>query len=691
MVDKDRQNHTADISDEVQEQLGLEKTDVLPPATVIGGKYRLGRLIGEGGMGAVYEAEHTGLAVRVAVKLLNESFTSDAKAVSRFRREARAAAAIRHPNIVEVTDTGTDEDGIPFIVMEMLEGESLSGLLRRERVLSPVTAVILTSQILAGLSAAHAKGVVHRDLKPGNILLARQADGGYVVKILDFGISKFFADNVPQDVTAAGAVIGTPRFMAPEQAVGHPDLDARVDLYSVGVLLYRMVTGRLPFNARTPEGIIQALLEGKATPPREIQPDLLPALETVVLKGMAANRELRFQDARQFIQALQEAVPDASGVPLQLNIHPGLGGGDAGTLTPTASGTYSTGAGMPTSSTMFPPPQGTGPVPQGTSPTLIHPGRGRPAGIIFGILLLVALAGGVGFWLLNRAGGVKDTAPAADSGPVYDGPVFRIGISRYLPKEQLIKEHSYLVRYLSHRLKRPVKLVVHEDYVDVSKELAEGRLELAALSSYNYVAAKRQWPRLHLLASHVTASGATYEGFVVARANSGIRQLSDLKGKIFCYVSPTSASGYLYPRALFRRMGMDPDLDIKASRFTGDHLNSLQALAKGGCDGAAVFTGIFFEGRKYGFTPEKFSVLATTDRIPYDAYCASPNLKVSAVQKISEALIALAPDSKLARKVLGINSRITAFVPVKDEDYNSVRKIEKYLDAPANSALKKDK
>ncbi len=688
MADKDRQNHTADISDEVQEQMGLEKTDVLPPATVVGGKYRLGRLIGEGGMGAVYAAEHTGLGVQVAVKLLNESFTTDAKAVTRFRREARAAAAIRHPNIVEVTDTGTDEDGIPFIVMELLEGESLSALLRRERVITPVTAVILTSQILAGLSAAHGKGVVHRDLKPGNILLARMTDGGFAVKILDFGISKFFADNVPQDVTAAGAVIGTPRFMAPEQAVGQPDLDERVDLYSVGVLLYRMVTGRLPFNARTPEGIIQALLEGNSTPPREIQPDLSPALEAVVIKSMAPNRELRFQNALQFIQALQEAVPEAATTSLQLNLALDTPG-DPGTLTPTASGTYSGGVGVPTSSTMFPPNQGTGPFQPGVAPTLLRGAPGsKPTGLIFAIILLVALAGGVGFWLLNRAGPEPIKGGAVDSGPVYDAPVFRLGISRYLPTKELQKEHDPLLRYLSQKLQRPVKLEVHEDYVNVAKELAEGRLELAGLSSFNYVAAKRKWPRMKLVASHITNSGATYEGFVVAMANSGIRQLSDLKGKIFCYVSPTSASGYLYPRALFRRVGIDPDRDIKAARFTGDHLNSLQALAKGGCDGAAVFTGIFFEGRKYGFTPEKFSILATTDRIPYDAYCTPPNMEQGEAKKISDALMALAPDSKLARKVLGINSRITAFVPIKDEAYNSVRKIEKYLDAPAKGPKK---
>ncbi len=690
MADEPREDKTADISGDPGENLGLEKTDVLPPATVVGGKYRLGRLIGEGGMGAVYEAEHTGLGVNVAVKLLNEAFTSDEKAVTRFRREARAAAAIRHPNIVEVTDTGTDEDGIPFIVMELLEGESLSALLRRERVLAPPTAVVLTSQILAGLAAAHAKGVVHRDLKPGNILLARQQDGSYMVKILDFGISKFFADNVPQDVTAAGAVIGTPRFMAPEQAVGQPDLDARVDLYSASVLLYRMVTGRLPFNARTPEGIIQALLEGKATAPTEIRPELSPALEAVVLKGMATNRELRFQDARQFLQALQEAVPEAAGVVLQLSLPVGRSSDSGANPTPTASGTYSGGVGVPTSSTMFPAPGATGPLPPGSMPTLVKEGGGRPRYVALVLVLLIALGGGLGWYLYGRS--VQSGVPpaAADAGPKYGGPRFKLGITKYLPRHQLEKEHSNLVRYLADTLERDVQLVVHEDYIDLAAELSEGKLDLAALSSYNYVRAKRRWPELYLLATHVTESGSSYEGFVVTRANSGIRALEDLRGRIFCYVNPTSTSGYLYPRALFRKSGIDPDKDLKAARFTGDHISALKALAQGACDGTAVFTGVFFEARKHGLTPEKYTVVATTDRIPYDAYCASPTLKDAKIKEIGDALLALVPDSKLARKVLGPKSRITGFVKVEDKAYDAVRDMEPYKDKPAKQKPRPD-
>jgi serine/threonine-protein kinase len=302
---------------------GLEQTDVLPPTAMVGGKYRLGRLIGEGGMGAVYEAEHTGLEMRVAVKLLNEVFITDHNAMRRFQREAKAAAAIRHPNVVEVTDTGTDDEGAPFIVMELLEGESLSALLRRERLLSPLVACTITSQILAGLAAAHAKGVIHRDLKPGNIVLARTGSGSCQVKILDFGISKFFTEEATQDVTATGAVIGTPRFMAPEQARGQGDLDGRVDIYAVGVLLYRMLTGKLPFAAKTHEEIIQHILEGEPRPPRELRADLPEDLERVILKAMAPDREERYPTAHAFLEDLHAVMPEVIGGTVQITAHTG--------------------------------------------------------------------------------------------------------------------------------------------------------------------------------------------------------------------------------------------------------------------------------------------------------------------------------------------------------------------------------
>lgn len=652
---------------------GLDQTDVLPPTTMVGGKYRLGRLLGEGGMGSVYEAEHTGLGVRVAVKLLNEVFVNDPSATQRFRREAKAAAAIRHPNIVTVTDTGTDEEGVPFIVMELLQGESLSAVLRREKVLSQDVAVAVAASILSGLAAAHDKNVIHRDLKPGNILLARTEDGACQVKILDFGISKFFTGGAVQDVTATGAVIGTPRFMAPEQARGQGDLDGRVDIYAAGVLLYRMATGKLPFAARTHEEIITHIIEGRARPPREVRPELSTELERIILKAMAPERADRYQNAREFLADLQQLMPDVLSGTVQIT---SVTAGFTNAPTP-LSLSGGSGAGFITGANSRLGLQQTRPA----TPHALHPQGARRMAWILALVILLG-AGGLGAWIVLRdrepAGGAAAGAPDA----ALDGPVLRIGITRYLPETQLREEHRPLTEYLARRLQRPVRLQIVEDYVDLSAKLAQGKLELAALSSYAYVRAKRRMPTLELLATHVTNSGTTYQGLIVAKADSGITELQDLKGKVFCYVGPNSTSGYLFPRAVLRQQGLDPDTAFRASRFAGDHLSALKALQSGACDGAAVFAGIFYEAAKHGMPPTGFTILGKTERIPYDAYCVPPGLPAEQVHSLREALLALKKGSDTAASVLGERSRIIGFAAVDDSHYDSVRRIEKHLDDP---------
>jgi phosphate/phosphite/phosphonate ABC transporter binding protein len=263
----------------------------------------------------------------------------------------------------------------------------------------------------------------------------------------------------------------------------------------------------------------------------------------------------------------------------------------------------------------------------------------------------------------------------------YAGPSFRFGITKYLPESQLVQEHRTLILYLSSRIRRNVELKIYDDYIDLAVQLAKGELDLAALSSYAYVRAKRKSPKLRLLATHVTTGGKSYEGYIVAKANAGIETLKDLRGKVFCYIGPNSTSGYLYPRALFRRQGMDPDNSFKATRFTGDHLSALKALENGACDGAAVFAGIFFEAVKHGLPPQKYTILAATQRIPYDAYCTPPTTSEEMARSLREALLDLKPNSELAKTVLGPKSRITGFAPASDSDYDSVRRIEMYLDA----------
>ncbi|MBW2730970.1 MAG: phosphate/phosphite/phosphonate ABC transporter substrate-binding protein [Deltaproteobacteria bacterium] len=663
--------------EECDAKLGLEGTEVLPPTRLIGGKYRLGRLLGEGGMGAVYQAEHTGLGTVVAVKLLNESFATDKNALSRFRREARAAAAIRHENIVSVFDTGTDDRGIPFIVMEMLEGESLSAYLRREGVLRPEVATAVTLQILAGLAAAHDKRVVHRDLKPGNIIVACREDNSQVVKVLDFGISKFYSDPAVPDVTATGAVIGTPRFMAPEQARGERDIDERVDLYAVGVLLYRMVTGKLPFGGTTQREIIDRILEGNPTMPREIDPSIPKPLEAAILRALEVDKANRQQSAREMSVELTHAMPEITrGTPIPIDVVP-TGAATFPTVHPSANSIPSLIAASPSG-------MATRAESSGAKRREQQLQRKRAITRMASIGLAVVILGAVLVVAISRqrngASGNGMVADPFQAGAQYEGKPVRFGITRYLPKKGLGEEHASLLRYLAKKLKRPVKLEVLDGYVNLAEKLSRGEIEFAALASYAYVRAVRKKPGLRLIATHVTSSGTSYDGFIVSRADSNFRTIHDLKDKVFCYVSHTSTSGYLYPRGEFRANGMDPDTAFRATRFTGDHLTALRTLYDGACDGAAVFAGMLYEAQKHGMAPEKFKILLSTRRIPYDAYCVSDTVSEKLAGEIKDALLSLAPGSAVAKRVLGKKSRLRGFAPAQDKDYDPVRKIEKFLD-----------
>ncbi|MGB8931532.1 MAG: serine/threonine-protein kinase, partial [Anaeromyxobacteraceae bacterium] len=224
--------------------------------TTLDGRYELTAHLATGGMGAVFRARHVPLRKDVAVKVMRPDLTAAKDLVERFRQEAEIAARLEHENIVRVTDFGRSPEGYLFLVMELLEGESLFERLRREVVLPPEEAVPIFWQICSALEAAHALNVVHRDLKPENVFLARLADGREAVKLLDFGIAKFLEPR-SSNATAAGMVVGTPEYLSPEQAVGGA-VDGRADLYSVGIIAWRTLVGRHPFLPNEPRALIMA-------------------------------------------------------------------------------------------------------------------------------------------------------------------------------------------------------------------------------------------------------------------------------------------------------------------------------------------------------------------------------------------------------------------------------------------------
>jgi len=273
---------------------------------VIANRYRILALIGEGGMGAVYVAEHLLIGRKVAVKRLHPELAGDEKAVARFQREARAAGSTGHEHVVEVLDLGYGDDGAPYLVMEYLRGRSLAQILQSEDRLAAPRACKIVGQVLAALSSVHACGVVHRDLKPDNILLTRRGADAEFVKVVDFGISKIRQeDGDPKhNLTRTGVMLGTPFYMSPEQARGLKDLDHRVDLYGVGVILYESLAGQLPFDGDNYHQLLQAILSGKHTPIQEMRPDLDPELAEIVERAIHRDRDERFADADTFLQAL---------------------------------------------------------------------------------------------------------------------------------------------------------------------------------------------------------------------------------------------------------------------------------------------------------------------------------------------------------------------------------------------------
>lgn len=280
----------------------------------IAGRFAIEALVGEGAMGAVYRARQVALGTTVAVKVLHRPLNDEPSFAARFLREAQAASRIDHPSSMRVIDFGEEPDGLLYIAMEYLDGRSLAAVLEETGPLPVERIVDIASQVLAALAVAHEMGVVHRDLKPENIvLLDRMDDEGHrhdIVKVCDFGVAKLTeARNSNPRVTGEGVVIGTPAYMSPEQARGEA-LDARSDLYSMGVLLFQLMTGKVPFDATTAMGTALMHVNDEPTRPRALNPTADERLEEICLKAMRKNPDLRHQSARALRAELRALVSD---------------------------------------------------------------------------------------------------------------------------------------------------------------------------------------------------------------------------------------------------------------------------------------------------------------------------------------------------------------------------------------------
>ncbi len=307
--------------------LGLDREAEDPLlGVVLAGTYRIVRSLGRGGMGRLYEAQHTRLDRRFAIKVLHEAQSRSRDATLRFEREARVLSRIRSDHVLDVVDVLRTPDDRAAIVTARLEGEDLKARLDRVGKLEVGEAIAIARQVCRGLAAAHAQGVVHRDLKPSNLFLESGADGRTVVKVLDFGVAKLAGE---PELTRTGAVVGTPAYMAPEQARGSSEVDERADVYAVGAVLYRMLTGRSPYTGEEPAAPPASLLHESPPRPRSLERSIPIGLEAVIQRAMARDPTQRPDDTLELEREL--AAFDPGGEPSAAAWEPS-GGGETNTL-----------------------------------------------------------------------------------------------------------------------------------------------------------------------------------------------------------------------------------------------------------------------------------------------------------------------------------------------------------------------
>ena len=394
-----------------------------PPDPIIGltiGNYVVRQKLGEGGMGSVYLAEHPHIGKKVALKVLHAEFASNTDVVTRFFNEAKAVNDIGHPNIVDIVDYGVLAFGGPgeqlvYFVMEFLPGSTLSGLLQREAPLPPERALGIALQVADALAASHKANIVHRDLKPDNIILIQRGRERDFVKLLDFGIAKLTGDQPGSRRTRTGLVMGTPAYMSPEQCEGRGNVDARADIYALGIVLYEMITGRVPFFGDGYGEVLVQHLTQPPPPPSTIRGVIPPHVEQVILKALEKRPELRYPTMDEMSRAMADPVGyvESHGgigqflqMPLQATNEP-IPPVSRLTPTPLTALTPVPGQlGAPTPTTLT---SGVGQVDQSG-------GKKKPIGLFVGIGLAVAAAAAVAIVVMSGGGGTSTAAEPVDPG-----------------------------------------------------------------------------------------------------------------------------------------------------------------------------------------------------------------------------------------------------------------------------------
>ena len=382
---------------------------------VVADRYHIIKKLGEGGMGAVYLGEHVKMGRKSAIKVMAASMSQDPDAISRFNREASNASRISHPNVCQIYDFGETPDGTIYLAMEFIEGQSLKDLIEKEGALPAARAAHIIRQSADALQAAHDLGIVHRDIKPDNIMIVRGKDGSDIVKVVDFGIARAVGGDEPgQKVTKTGLVVGTPEYMSPEQLSGDK-LDGRSDIYSLALVMYRMVTGVLPFQADSAQETMIKRLTDDPMPLAETRPDIdfPPKLQLVMTTALARRAEERYQTASEFGRDSADTV--AGMAPPSTRVQPEVEGATA--IMSKEELTQATKAQKASSGSAAAKPKSTAPAPRRqTAPTQAAPAKKSMLVPVLGGVGGVAVLGVVAIMMANKGAGGQNNGPDTSRG-----------------------------------------------------------------------------------------------------------------------------------------------------------------------------------------------------------------------------------------------------------------------------------
>ncbi len=675
------------------------------------GKYLVKGVLGSGGMGVVLHAENNTISLPVAIKLLHGNLVSDESTVERFRREAQAAAGTGHQHIVEIYDMGVTDDGIPFIVMEMLEGTTLQKVLKREKVMEPTRAGRICIQVLSALSAVHAKSIVHRDLKPANVILTGRGGKYDFIKLVDFGISKFREGGKDAGgLTATGMVLGTPHYMSPEQARGDKGIDHHADIYAVGAMLYRCVSGRVPYPGKNYNQIIAQILTELPPPVRTVNPSVSAPLAAVIEKAMARNPVDRYDSAASFAADIADIVHVSISISDSHNVryeetstgasqisHPAdsldssvflsdsyVSSSQRGSVK-SMSGTEDTVSesvgegddrnsgisGIDSSKSFI---RGWMGIAGSSIRSWVKPG-GNPLKVWCAAAIIFLVLIGFTLYFVRTTRKEKETVKGAGA-EVSEQRVLRIGVAQYMPPPKRIELLGNLAEYLSTKLNRKVELEVPEDLGGLAQSLVNGEIDVLYISPLMYVQANEKEPAIQAVAAVRWHASSSYQGYILGRIDRKIFELKDLAGTRICWVSKNSTSGYLLPRLMLKREGLDPEGMFLEEIFARDHAKALRWLDEGRCDVAAVYNDLYHKALEQGVLKSNMRILSATGPIPQDAVAVSPKMTPDLKKRFMEALLEYDGDAYLSRhggdEEDGI-TRVSSFMRVDDSHYDLVR------------------